>query len=206
MSILPKWVHPYVREQKLNKYIFRRVLSPTPGWFLLGPLEFKINDSAWQRAQKSTTGECKSDGNCIIWLTKWRNRWWDQNISKAFKFLCSATTSVVSCQNKNSSYIILNEKCWQVTYEMLCESYILLLEPLHKEGQLLILLHPNLRRGSPLTASWHWQLRWTTHSVTLFREATLHFFLSPMIFGVIEIHCPLSGSLRWCNISFFFFK
>ena len=44
-----------------------------------------------------------------------------KNILKAFKFqgvLCTATTSVVSCQNKNSSYIILNEKCWQVTYEI----------------------------------------------------------------------------------------
>ena len=83
------------------------------------------------------------------------------------------------------------------------ESYILLLEPLHKEGQLLILLHPNLRRGSPVTASWHRQLIWRTHSVALFREATLHLFCFPMIFGVIEIHCPLSASLQWCNISFF---
>ena len=87
--------------------------------------------------------------------------------------------------------------------EMLRESYILLLEPLHKEGQLLILLHPNLRRGSPVTASWHRQLIWRTHSVALFREATLHLFCFPMIFGVIEIHCPLSASLQWCNISFF---
>ena len=162
MSILPKWVHPFVQEQTFNKYIFRRVLSPTPGWFLQGPLEFKINDSARQRAQKSTTGECKSDGNCIICSQNGATGDETKNILKAFKFqgvLCTATTSVVSCQNKNSSYIILNEKCWQVTYEMLCESYILLLEPLHKEGQLLILLHPNLRRGSPVTASWHRQLR-----------------------------------------------
>ena len=38
----------------------------------------------------------------------------------------------------------------------------------------------------------------------LFSEKQLYiFFLSPMIFGVIEIHCPLSASLQWCNISFF---
>ena len=85
MSILPKWVHPYVQEQMFNKYIFRRVLSPTPGWFLLGPLEFKINDSAWQRAQKSTTGDCKSNGICVIWLTKWHNSWWDQKYFKSFQ-------------------------------------------------------------------------------------------------------------------------
>ena len=112
ISILQKRVHTYVQEQTFNIYNFWRVLSRTPGWFLLGPLEFKINDSAWQRAQKSTTALANANQTVTVSSDSENGATGDEtkNILKAFKFqgvLCTATSCVVSCRIKNLCHIKL---------------------------------------------------------------------------------------------------